>query len=255
MIGQEHSYEIKRMSSPVVDYEKVWREQWDDTARYGPAHRHRRRILKRLVCGLPHARVLDVGCGDGSLLRELSRAMSGEFSGMDISAHAIEQARKQNPGMSFRIVDLSGDLEIEDQDIVVLSEVLEHLDHDEALLRRIAAGTRYVVVSVPGGATDNVDRRYGHVRNYAGDLLRLTLEKCGFEVVYMRRWGWPFYDWVQSMSGGAAGIWVTKGVYGSFRKIVAWAVYCLFFMNILPYGTQLFAVGKVRSRQVSTPHQ
>jgi SAM-dependent methyltransferase len=232
----------------TAEYEALWRDHWDHTARFGPAYRHRRRIVAGLVRGLPHDRIMDVGCGDGTLLQELSRTIPAEYSGVDISEHALVQARSRNPQGRFQVVNLEEAFTMENQDVVILSEVLEHLNHDEAALRHVARHARYVVVSVPGGPADEVDRRYGHVRNYPGDLLSRTLERTGFDVVYFRRWGWPFYDTVSLFAGGDVGRRATQGKYGPVRRLIAGSLYLLYFLNVLPRGGQVFAVGRSRAR-------
>ena len=56
-----------------VDYEAIWTGVWGDMQRYGPTHRHRRRIFGRLIEELPAERITtiaDVGCGEGSNLAD-----------------------------------------------------------------------------------------------------------------------------------------------------------------------------------------
>jgi trans-aconitate methyltransferase len=50
-------------------------------------------------------RILDVGCGTGQLTAEIARA-GALVTGIDRSAAMVEQARKNFPGMDFRIEDV-----------------------------------------------------------------------------------------------------------------------------------------------------
>lgn len=231
-----------------MDYETAWQGGWNDTTRYGPACRHRRRIVAHLVKRLPHESVLDLGCGDGSLLAEISRKVKGRLVGSDISAEAVRIAAGRCPGLEFIQMDLAKDLPADRFDTVVMSEVLEHIEDDAAALRRIADIARYVVISVPGGPAGKVDRRFGHFRNYEGDALPRLLESCGYDVVYFRRWGFPFHQLTQRLlaSRGDAPA-LAGGRYTPAKKLAATALYLLFFLNVLPRGAQVFAIGRSRT--------
>ncbi len=87
------------------------RQFYQDFALQFSATRHRmqpgvKRILERID---PHASVLDLGCGNGELARELvRRGHAGSYTGLDFSATLLEQARQgQPPGFLFLLADLS----------------------------------------------------------------------------------------------------------------------------------------------------
>ncbi len=236
----------------MADYEKFWEGYWNDTTIYGPACRHRRRIVIDRVKRLPHARILDLGCGDGSLLAELAPQVKAELWGSDVSERALDIARRNVPNARFFQAALPQDPLPAGQrwDVVTLSEVLEHIEDDDGVLRAIAPATRYVVISVPGGPANKVDRRYGHFRNYHGRMLPEKLEAAGYEVVWYRRWGWPLYDLQQTLSfkpGAEGDATFSQGRYGPARKLVAHALYAAYFGHVLNAGHQVFAVGRSRS--------
>lgn len=97
--------------------------------------------------------VLEVGCGEGYVLRALQEAgAGGRLAGVDRSAVAIAEARA-------RLGD-EVDLEVGDAltigpaarrpDLVLMIEVLEHLEDPDAMLDRLGALTgRSVLLSVP----------------------------------------------------------------------------------------------------------
>jgi len=230
-----------------VDYEQFWKGYWNDTTTFGPACRHRRRIVTELLASIPHARVLDLGCGDGSFIAECSRNLKSEFEGSDISEAALEIARRNVPGIRFFQLDLMAGAPDKKYDAIVLSEVLEHIEDDEFVLKAIAPYTRHVVISVPGSSADRVDRRYGHFRNYDGNILVQKLDRCGYEAVRYFRWGFPFYD-LQQYLAYQEGDWGSKtmseGRYGRFRRFVAACVYQLYKLNSRSRGQQVFAIGR-----------
>ncbi|HZD36368.1 MAG TPA: class I SAM-dependent methyltransferase [Nitrososphaeraceae archaeon] len=77
-------------------------------------------------------KLIDVGCGDGRFIRELSNHLLGKkLIGVDISERAINLAKALNPDLEFRRLDvLQSDLP-NDFDIVTLIEVLEHIPIDD----------------------------------------------------------------------------------------------------------------------------
>jgi 2-polyprenyl-3-methyl-5-hydroxy-6-metoxy-1,4-benzoquinol methylase len=76
-----------------------------------------------LLADLPSGRVLDLGCGDGSMTRRLRALQRFSVAGADI-------ARRGDPGEPFFQVDLNGPLDLArlgQFDAVVCLEVIEHL--------------------------------------------------------------------------------------------------------------------------------
>ncbi|MDH4140213.1 MAG: class I SAM-dependent methyltransferase [Coriobacteriia bacterium] len=97
-------------------------------------------------------RLLEVGCGQGWLLSELQRALpQASISGIDIREEAIEYARTLAPQADLRVADAValpfGD---SDYDLVVCSEVLEHVADPARVIDEIKrVGSGHAVFSVP----------------------------------------------------------------------------------------------------------
>jgi 2-polyprenyl-3-methyl-5-hydroxy-6-metoxy-1,4-benzoquinol methylase len=163
-------------------------------------------------------RILDVGCGNGSQLA-LPLALGGGFqlTGVDTDSRSIEHA-KRLAGESVRVRFLCGRIEeLEDEaafDVVILSEVLEHLERPAELLRasvRLMKADGIMIVTVPNGygefeldswvfrklrlqrlvdalarnqrevlgATDNQES--GHVQFFTRARLTRLFRECGLE--------------------------------------------------------------------------
>src|SRR5215216_5827197 len=115
----------------VFDYDVAWDTKWDDMKKYGPMSRHVRRYIKKLIRPLQFRSVLDVGCGQGSLLQELMSEFPGtEPHGVDVSASAVEFARRRVPQGEFGVLDLVHQHTGRTYDLIVCSEVLEHIEDD-----------------------------------------------------------------------------------------------------------------------------
>lgn len=101
----------------------------------------------------PQDRVLDLGCGPGQFAEYVKDIGVENYTGVDFSSVAIEQATKRltDSNFSFYCGDIyTCDLP-EEVDVVVSLEVLEHIAQDRKLLKRLAQlypGTKFVF-SVP----------------------------------------------------------------------------------------------------------
>lgn len=113
--------------------------------------------------------LLDVGCGEGRFLREVSKRFTGKrLLGVDFSARAIEYARLLNPGLDFLRADIARVEESTERfDVVTLIETLEHVPPTE--LERFVAGLRRrtrdggtLVVSVPSVNIKMSAKHYQH---------------------------------------------------------------------------------------------
>jgi len=97
----------------------------------------------------PQERVLDIGCGDGSLLAFLQEEGFEHVVGVDISEVVVEWLSR----FGFSAIHASlEDLDLESLgpvDVAVLSETLEHVSEFEDLLERVAARAGRVIISHP----------------------------------------------------------------------------------------------------------
>lgn len=92
----------------------------------------------------PGARVLDVGCGNGYLAMRIAADAGADVTGVDIVPANVERARKlhAHPRARFETGDIRRATPEGRFDVVVMSNVLEHLPDRAALLRRLVADTR-----------------------------------------------------------------------------------------------------------------
>jgi GT2 family glycosyltransferase/SAM-dependent methyltransferase len=224
-------------------YEDFW-SRTEDQRIYGPVGRHTRRLIRRMLLGLSYKSVLDVSCGEGTMIRELFGDRDDlRIVGTDISSAALEMARRKNPGVDFRFLDLNDGPLPERFDLVVCSEVIEHVPDDENAVRVLAqmAG-RYLLITTLGGRMRSHEKDIGHQRNYDPDQLERMIESNGLKVIRSYRWGWPFFsplyrDLLNTMADRTRDL--TTGSFGPGRKLMSHLIWLAFLFNCYRRGDQL----------------
>lgn len=102
-------------------------------------HRHTRYhdFFVKLVH--PGERVLDIGCGLGALTYDVAEKAEAYVIGIDLSADNISQARERyaHPRIEYLVGDAPQELPDRPFDVVILSNVLEHLPERSEFLRRV----------------------------------------------------------------------------------------------------------------------
>jgi ubiquinone/menaquinone biosynthesis C-methylase UbiE len=93
-------------------------------------------VIKRLISTHNPRTILDAGCGEGFVLKELD---SGLSVGVDVSYDALLQAKVTQSGAVYCVGDVM-DLPFKDGcfEMVLCFEVLEHLSRPELALKELA---------------------------------------------------------------------------------------------------------------------
>jgi predicted TPR repeat methyltransferase len=93
-------------------------------------------IPKHIIELLPpdkNADILDIGCGFGSLIREIKKQGYISVKGIDISEQAIEFASKQNLNVENASIKEFAERSEKKFEIVIMSHVLEHINKSEII--------------------------------------------------------------------------------------------------------------------------
>lgn len=143
--------------------------------------------------------ILDYGCGVGTLSFYLASKGNKVF-GLDISPRAIEVAKRSLPQAPFKkntnfVAGSLTWLKIRRKfDIVLASEVLEHIPDENLVLEKIYSIMKKggkLIITVPSvsaplyrlGFLKNFDKKVGHLRRYAKKSLTNKLTSYGFRIV------------------------------------------------------------------------
>lgn len=98
----------------------------------------------------PGARVLDLGCGDGALLRRLWEEKRAPGYGVEIDdAHVLECLKNDVNVLQMDLEDGLAAFADRSFDCVILSETLQAIHRQEALLREMLRVGREAIVSFP----------------------------------------------------------------------------------------------------------
>ena len=113
------------------------KQKRDYTKHYSETHYYP--FWKELIANLPHKRILEVGCGTGQLAHMLYDLGYKQYTGFDFSSVAIDIAKKMCPEQNFFVGDAYDKSNYKDYDIILSTEVFEHLD-DYKVLDSIESG-------------------------------------------------------------------------------------------------------------------
>jgi 2-polyprenyl-3-methyl-5-hydroxy-6-metoxy-1,4-benzoquinol methylase len=167
----------KQSKSPLFNVDKkTWEieyinHQWDylDST---PAERSRSAIIG-MYCQLfsPNGKMLDIGCGFGTLFDFLNAQQKKKYLGIDISQQAINKAK--NRKANFKNVDFNELITKNIYDIIVFNEVLFYMDEMNAFKKAINLLSKNGVIIVS----------QWKMKNYANDQRMWKISKNFFTSV------------------------------------------------------------------------
>ena len=138
-------------------------------------------------------KVLEVGAGDGSILTYLDAVnFAPELHALEIAQSGVDLIQSKNLKHLKSVQTFDGyhiPFADDEFDLVILSHVLEHVEHERMLLRELKRVSRFQVIEVPKDYRYGVDKRmkhfldYGHINMYTPTSLRFLLQSEGFEIV------------------------------------------------------------------------
>lgn len=114
------------------------------------------KALLQIVDDLKPKTILDAGCGEGFTLARLQKEGIGKhLEGIDYSLNAIILGKKNYPFLSLKQGDIYNlPYRNNSFDLVICSEVLEHLEHPKKVLEEIVrVSKKYCLLSVPNEPT------------------------------------------------------------------------------------------------------
>lgn len=193
---------------PATDFDN-WDQHWadfQDATEIAPSVSWRRQLLSDLLAvkgsgeGL---RVLEIGSGLGIFAEQFTAEHPrASFLGLDLSANGVRLASERVQTAEFRQRDLLQPASATESVFfgathAICSEVLEHVDDPETLLRNAKPYMNpacRLVVTVPGGPRSAFHKHIGHRRHFTAGSLTELLERAGYQVEWASGVGFPFYN-------------------------------------------------------------
>jgi SAM-dependent methyltransferase len=224
------------------------------------------RVVGSLVRALPPGyRVLEVGCGNGNVLRELERVcVRGTVVGVDLLAERLEFARRRT-NCELRNGNIYELADEQPYDLIGMFDVLEHLEDDALALQglsRALAPSGRVVLTVPAHQTlwSYADTHAGHYRRYNVEQLERALKAGGLRVEFCTQfmaalfpllwvgrrlaalWGRPAGDAKSQRDLFRSELRVVPVANWILRLMLEWEAPLLARRKRLPLGASLLAI-------------
>lgn len=148
-------------------------------------------------------KVLDIGCGVGTIDFYLAKC-GQSVTGIDISQKSITIAKKNathfklNKKIVFKVLEFPYEMPRGRFDIIICSEVLEHLKYDKLAIEKIKnllVRDGVLIASSPSqnaplyrlGLLKKFDNEVGHLRRYTEESFRNLFENSGFKIIETKK--------------------------------------------------------------------
>lgn len=214
---------MTRDQRAFVDWNEEMVRRYDIDRYYERSHplvrwveRRRLDVLMEFAAAQPESRVLEVGCGAGHVLQRFDGV---KRTGIDLSSTMLERARRRLGAETELLRASAEDLPFEPDsfDVVLCTEVLEHIQNPERALRELARVARRdarIVVSIPNEA--NIDRAKRFIRRVP--LLRTVLRSLAAE---SNEWHLHQFDlsFLRRISEGTARIERLQGIPNNLMPV------------------------------------
>lgn len=190
----------KKAEESRIAYNKIAFEY--DTSREGQYTRFHINELSDMIDLSEGDVVLDVACGNGTLLRELSKKAKIQATGIDVSENMIHAAKQRYPNMNFEVKPCYP-LEWKDEsiDIITICCAFHHFDNPQGFVnecRRVLKknGTVYIADPNFGAVARFIANKFlfplsksGDVKVYSPKELGEFFYNCGFKTVQVYQKG------------------------------------------------------------------
>ena len=145
--------DVERVHENNVNNQAYWDKVYTSELRRGKIRKNRK-LFNLTFQNMVGTTVLDIGCGSGGLVDELTRK-GYKAIGVDISKYAVHFANTHSCTKAcgkFKVMDVSRGIKLKDNsvDTVICMQVLEHLNDPKLVInemKRIAK--KRIIVSVP----------------------------------------------------------------------------------------------------------
>lgn len=177
----------------LCNYEDYYEEgdsEWRSLGAIGKANN----IISLCKC-LPHNSVIEIGAGEGSILKRLSEKKFGsELYALEISPTGVDAIKNKKIARLIECLLFDGYNIPHDNakfDLAVLSHVIEHVEHPRKLIYEAKRIAKYVFFEVPLEDTarlshDFIFDKVGHINFFSPKTMRRLIQTCNLRVLNER---------------------------------------------------------------------
>lgn len=192
------------------------------------------RITNECLGKNKNKKVLDYGCGAGTLSFYISNK-GFSVVGVDISKNAIEMCKQNAAQFNLKNISFINSGKIPRKikglkfDLIICSEVIEHVDADIKLIRGLASllkNNGSIIITTPSinaplykmGLLNEFDKRVGHLRRYSEKELLRRIKLSGLRVVNLYKREGILRNSLFNINGLG---WIIKFIRGPMVDIVS----------------------------------
>jgi len=206
-----HFFQVGNTRCKILEYSENF-QGWNDSLTQfhedhaGESHAIDRASRKhtinqiKLHCKVTKPTILEVGCSSGFMLREFKKHLPDAIlMGADIVYEPLLQLAENMQNLPLFRFDLTAcPLPDNSVDVVVLLNILEHIENDDAALQqvqRILKPGGIAIIEVPANPNlyDLHDKHLLHFRRYSLKHITLLAKKAGFKVIKQSHLGCFLY--------------------------------------------------------------
>lgn len=154
--------------------------------------------LKQLISEEKFEKIVDLGCGGGYVTRLVKKEYKPkEIIAVDVSREAIKHAKSQDKGNTHYKVADAFEFESKDTDLVIITDLVEHVEEPKKLLKHISKYSKELIVRIPLeltfsntlfktlGIKDEYSKfreKYGHLHHYTVKSFLDQVESSNWKV-------------------------------------------------------------------------
>ncbi|HSX57856.1 MAG TPA: class I SAM-dependent methyltransferase [Candidatus Saccharimonadales bacterium] len=181
-------------------YNKWWSELSSSNAE-DPGTLYRAELIQKEIRMLKVRSIVDAGCGTGEFIKRLriDPELKGvKLAGFDVADQVIESNKKKFPEVEFFTLNLNEKTDLKkDFDLVVCSEVIEHLENwriSIADLGQMVKKGGYVLITTQSGKRYKHHLAIAHLQHFTIEEISSELKINNLKVIKSFYSGWPFMN-------------------------------------------------------------
>ena len=227
----------------------------DDYWKKMAAPRFRVSTILKIISEIKPTSVVDLGCGNGQLLKELKKKHPAcHMTGIDLSKNLIESNKQKDPDVDWFVANLNEETPFEPNlknkfDVVLASEIIEHVDNPLIFLKNAAALAKppsgKLILSTQSGPVRETEKRVGHKQHFSAEKMKHLLSEGGWRPVQIWNAGYPFHDvskWIANRHPDQMMKKYSEQAYTPLQNVICFALRIAFKLNSNKKGAQLFVV-------------